>query len=231
MTDDRSIERAARTWLETGPTEAPERAVEAALLLIDTTPQERDWQVPWRLPHMSSPVRALLGIAAVAVFLVGGVMLLRPAPFEGPGTGSSTSPSPSPAPSASPRFSLTGTFTSPRMGYSIGMADGWTSVAGTEGWTGTTTNEPPAADVVTVTGTDSTITIASQPMPADTTFEAWLTQFHQDSFEPITDFPNTPISSPSPTYPACNTQEGLSGIFDSAIAADARNFPLVFRHR
>ena len=42
MTDDRSLERAARSWLEVGPTEAPERAVEAALLRIDTTPQERD---------------------------------------------------------------------------------------------------------------------------------------------------------------------------------------------
>ena len=42
MTDDRSLERAARSWLEVGPTQAPERAVEAALLRIQTTPQERD---------------------------------------------------------------------------------------------------------------------------------------------------------------------------------------------
>ena len=32
MTDDRSLERAARSWLESGPTQAPERAVEAASL-------------------------------------------------------------------------------------------------------------------------------------------------------------------------------------------------------
>ena len=37
MTDDRSFERAARSWLEIGPTEAPERAIEAAFLEIDTT--------------------------------------------------------------------------------------------------------------------------------------------------------------------------------------------------
>ena len=54
MTDDRSLERAARSWLENGPTEAPDRAVEAALLRIETTPQERDWHVPWRLPKMTT---------------------------------------------------------------------------------------------------------------------------------------------------------------------------------
>jgi len=32
MTDDRSLERAARSWLESGPTEAPDHAVDAALV-------------------------------------------------------------------------------------------------------------------------------------------------------------------------------------------------------
>ena len=36
MTDDRSLERAARSWIEAGPTRAPDRAVEAALLRIET---------------------------------------------------------------------------------------------------------------------------------------------------------------------------------------------------
>ena len=36
MTDDRSLERAARSWIEAGPTRAPERAVEAALSRIET---------------------------------------------------------------------------------------------------------------------------------------------------------------------------------------------------
>ncbi len=63
MTDDRSLERAARSWLETGPTQAPDRAVEAALLRIETTPQERDLRIPWRLPKMSTPAR----VAAAAV--------------------------------------------------------------------------------------------------------------------------------------------------------------------
>ena len=109
MTDDRSIERAARSWLEIGPTEAPERAVEAALLLIDTTPQERDWHVPWRLPNMTTPAR-LATAAVVGVFVVGGALFVlqpgrssvgapgpTPSPTPTPVTSPSTSPAPSPA--------------------------------------------------------------------------------------------------------------------------------------
>jgi len=77
MNDDRSLERAARTWIEVGPTEAPEHAVERALLLIETTPQERDWHVPWRFPPMTTPARlaaaAVIGVLAIgsAAFLLG----------------------------------------------------------------------------------------------------------------------------------------------------------------
>ena len=98
MTDDRSFERAARSWLEIGPTEAPERAVEAAFLEIASTPQERDWHVPWRLPKMTPLARALVGVAAVAVLLVGGVILL-PA-MTGTIGGPHATPTASPAPSA-----------------------------------------------------------------------------------------------------------------------------------
>ena len=75
MTDDRSLERAARSWLEIGPTEAPERAVEAALLRIDTTPQERDWHVPWRLPKMTTPAR-VAAAAVIGVLAVGGALFV-----------------------------------------------------------------------------------------------------------------------------------------------------------
>ena len=71
MTDDRSLERAARSWLEAGPTQAPDRAVEAALLRIETTPQERDLRIPWRLPMMTTPAR-LAAAAVIGVLLLGG---------------------------------------------------------------------------------------------------------------------------------------------------------------
>jgi hypothetical protein len=69
MTSDRSLERAARSWLEEGPTEAPDRAVDAALSRIQTTSQERDL-LPWRLPTMN-PIVRLAGVVAAALLAVG----------------------------------------------------------------------------------------------------------------------------------------------------------------
>lgn len=79
MTDDRSLERAARSFLEPGPTRAPEAAVEAALRLIQTTPQERDLRIPWRVPRMIIPARLASAVAAVllaigaAAFVIGSI--------------------------------------------------------------------------------------------------------------------------------------------------------------
>ena len=76
MTDDRSLERAARSFIESGPTRAPERAVEAALIRIETTSQERGLRVPWRIT-MTTPARvaaaAVIGVLAIggALFLIG----------------------------------------------------------------------------------------------------------------------------------------------------------------
>jgi hypothetical protein len=100
MTDDRSIERAARSWLDDGPTQAPDHAVEAALLTIQSTNQERDW-LPWRTRPMTQTLRLLAGAAALAALVVvGGVFILKP----GPGTNVGGQPSAAPtvsAPSAS----------------------------------------------------------------------------------------------------------------------------------
>jgi len=65
MRDDRQFERIARAWLELGPTDAPDRVVEDALLTIESTPQERDLRIPWRLPKMTTPAR--VATAAVIV--------------------------------------------------------------------------------------------------------------------------------------------------------------------
>ena len=96
MTDDRSLERAARSFIEAGPTEVPDRVVEAALLTIQSTPQERDWHVPWRTRPMTLTLRFLAGAVAIAIAVGGGVLLLRP------GSGSDVGGRPSPTPSATP---------------------------------------------------------------------------------------------------------------------------------
>jgi hypothetical protein len=90
MNDDRRLERAARSWIEAGPTQAPERAVEAALRRIETTHQDRDLRVPWRTPSMPFRIAAA---AAIAVALVGGALTLGPLLNEtGPGVLPSSAP-------------------------------------------------------------------------------------------------------------------------------------------
>jgi hypothetical protein len=79
MSEDTRFERGARTWLEEGPTRAPERAVSEALVAIESTPQERGLRVPWRTPVMTLPVRLaavalLVALAAGGAFLVAGAL-------------------------------------------------------------------------------------------------------------------------------------------------------------
>jgi hypothetical protein len=103
MTDDRSLERAARWWLEAGPTQAPDRAVEAALLRIETTTQERDLRVPWRLPRMSTPARAAT-TAVIGVLAIGALFMLGRSGQPGVG-GPNPTPTPATSPTPSPTLS------------------------------------------------------------------------------------------------------------------------------
>jgi len=104
--DDRSLERAARSWLELGPTRAPDHAVDAALARIQTTRQERDLRIPWRLPRMN-PLLRLATLAVVATIAIGGSLYFLGGPGDvgpQPTASPSAAPSPStlPAPTASP---------------------------------------------------------------------------------------------------------------------------------
>ena len=97
MTDDRSHERIARSWIEAGPTQAPDRAVEAALLRIETLPQERDLRIPWRLPKMTTPAR-VAATAVIGVLAIGGAMFT----LGSSGLPAIVGPSPSPDPTLAP---------------------------------------------------------------------------------------------------------------------------------
>ncbi len=100
--DDRSLERAARLWIEDGPRRAPDHVIDGALRTITTTPQERDW-LPRRFSTMTIPAR--LGVAAaVGALLVGGLVLNlnRPGPSVGTNPSPTTSPA-TPSPSVSVR--------------------------------------------------------------------------------------------------------------------------------
>jgi len=98
MNDDRTLERAARSWLEEGPVRTPDRAVEAALSRIQSIPQERDLRIPWRLPTMNPIARLVASVAALAVVVVVGLSVLRVGGTGGP----PATPSPVPTPTATP---------------------------------------------------------------------------------------------------------------------------------
>ena len=102
MTDEIRFEELTRSWLDEGPTAAPWRAVEGALLEIDQTTQERDLRVPWRFRTLAKSSQ-LAAAAVLAVVAVGAVfVILRPGSTGGPAATASPSPSISPSPTAAP---------------------------------------------------------------------------------------------------------------------------------
>jgi hypothetical protein len=105
MTDDRSLDRAARRFIEVGSTVAPERAVEAALLQIETIPQERDLRIPWRTRPMLS--RAAIAVAAVVAVLGGSLVIRQLGPIATPTHTPSSTVAPSPTASTPPSPSPT----------------------------------------------------------------------------------------------------------------------------
>ena len=98
MSDDRTFERNARAWLELGPTDAPDRVVEDALLTIESTSQERDLRIPWRFPTMTTRL-GLAAAAVLGVLAVGLIYLNLPGVDDvGPPNSSPSAPPPSATP-------------------------------------------------------------------------------------------------------------------------------------
>jgi hypothetical protein len=79
---------------------------------------------------------------------------------------------------------LTGTFTSPTNGFSVGIASDWRPTSATQRWHGLG-NPSDAMDGFDITGTDSSFGVASQPLGTQT-FDEYLAAYHTDSI------PNVP---------------------------------------
>jgi len=85
MTDQRGFERAVYDWLAEGSDTSPQAAVDAVLLAVTTTPQERDLRLPWRNPTMHAPTRLATGIAVIAIVGVAVFSFTGPAAPVGSG--------------------------------------------------------------------------------------------------------------------------------------------------
>ena len=187
MNDDRKLERAARSWLEEGPTRAPEHTVQAALASIETTPQERVWPIPLRGAWIQRTRRVGSAMAVLAVVVLGGLLLLQRGPGPGPGVSPTPSPSTSTTPESSPSSSapsgaeippvLTATFTSPRNGYSVQYPGDWTVTPATAGWEAGMVAQWGSPVLDELRGSTARFAGASRALAADETADQWLATY------------------------------------------------------
>lgn len=191
---ERSFEQAVGDWLETGSDRTPAPAIDAVLLAVKTTPQERDLGIPWRFPRMTTSMRLGAAIAIVAVVGIGALYLTR---GPTPGVGGTPTPSPTVLPTAAPSPSPTSaaqavearldvttwtTYVSNCYGFSIGLPVSWTlkqasahdwTLAADHDWLTTATEGfIPAENSIYVTAW-------SVAVPAGTTRDAWIQAYCQ----------------------------------------------------
>jgi hypothetical protein len=101
MTVD-DFDRISRAWLDLMPDEAPDRAVDAVLRAVATTPQVRRWRpASWR-PYPMNKFAYVVAAGALVVAVGGALLLTRPGSNDGSGIGTTPTVSPSPTTSSSP---------------------------------------------------------------------------------------------------------------------------------
>lgn len=132
---DRLFDRAVLDWLDDGSDRTPPAAIDAVLLAVTTTPQERDLRILRRTTQMPTYVRLAAGIAIVAVVGVGALMYIG----NSPGVGGAPTPSPTPTPVASaapsappslaPGISGWKPYTSAAYGFTMSYPSDWSVAA------------------------------------------------------------------------------------------------------
>ncbi|MEA2577078.1 MAG: hypothetical protein QOD78_666 [Chloroflexota bacterium] len=76
MTRERDIERLLDTWFREGPTEAPDRIIDAVADQIGHRSQRPAWRLDWRHIHMTSTFKLATAVVALALVAVVGYTLL-----------------------------------------------------------------------------------------------------------------------------------------------------------
>ena len=189
MNDDHDFDRATRAFLDDGSDRTPATTIDAVLLAVRTTPQERDLRIPWRTTPMSTPMRLFAGIAIVLIVGVAAFNLFG----SSPGVGGVASPSPSSAPSApaptpTPNASPTpyaintatwAAYTSGRYGFTIGHPTDWSvETTATRDWTypADATADPtsPAVETFLSAAGDIGASAWSVAVKSGTTADAWI---------------------------------------------------------
>lgn len=142
MTRERDFERATTAWLEAGTDSTPPQLIDAVLLAVRTTPQERDRRVPWRLPSMKN---SLFAAASVAVILLAGLVAIYGIGSPGAVDQPTASLTPTPTVTARPTPRATPvptpidtaawqTYRSAQYGFTVGYPPDWSAMPADHAW-------------------------------------------------------------------------------------------------
>jgi hypothetical protein len=134
MSDDREFLRATTEWLEAGSDRTPPKAVDAVLLAVRTTRQDRVLPNPWRRNDMNGLAKALVAATAVVAVALAWINF-------GPSSNNVGAPIPTPTPTPRPtpavlsegdsvplepgrRYAFAGRATNPEISFTV--PSGWT---------------------------------------------------------------------------------------------------------
>ena len=92
MNSKRDFDRAVEQWLDDGADATPPEVIDAVLLAVRSTPQERDFRLPWRATSMTSYLRVAAVVALAAIASTAAILSFGPSRFGG----TNATPSPSP---------------------------------------------------------------------------------------------------------------------------------------
>jgi hypothetical protein len=233
MNDDGyAFERATRALLEDGSDRTPAATIDAVLLAVRTTPQERDLRIPWRTAPMPIPMRLVAAIAVIVVAGAAAFSLFKPSS----GAGGLSTPSPTvtpsaPAPSPSPQptpFAIDLTtwtsYTSTRYGFSISHPADWTVTPATRAWVfpaDATVYGPRNAGTENFVAANGDVAASawSVAVPPGTTADAWIRAYClvAESGDPCSALANQTVAA---------TMDGHAGSLVS-FAQDTQSFILV----
>jgi hypothetical protein len=203
MTDHSAIERTAQTWIELGPTRAPEPAVAAALDRIAVTTQDRAF-ITWRSTRMTRAAR-LVAVAAMAALAIGGVSLLA-------GGIGDADPSPSPSVNASP---------------TPGASEASPSSSAAATTTFTTTTEPRLAIDLPpewLASESGSVIRMSYLGPGFETSNLWLIRLEASQ---VVETGGTPGPVPDDLLAWIAAHPGMSGATEGEVAIGGSNVPTV----
>ncbi len=129
---DRQFQHAVRDWLEAGSDRTPSRAVDAVLLAVKTTPQERARWTPQRFFNMPTHLRLAVAAATIAVIGAGALAsYVEPPGFGNPNPGATPTESSTASPDPSVAWV---TFASQRYPLTIARPAGWIDHRATRDW-------------------------------------------------------------------------------------------------